>query len=259
MWIDAHCHLADSRFTDQELVGVLSRSRAQGIEMWIQGGVEPMDWRRQLYLARQIDPGIIPCFGVHPEWVSRHSLGQVKEALSQLSLMVDQAAGVGELGLDFRKIFRDQKELQVYALEEQLQLVRALKKPLVIHCVHAHAVMLDYLKKWGPFPVGGIVHSFSGAVEIAREYIKLGLLISFSSEVLRDRSEKLKKAIIALPEEGIVIETDSPDQAIGTALNEPANLIKLAQEVGRLKDVSPESVLEGSAQRLKRLFKLNQF
>ena len=256
MWIDAHCHLADVRYKDQELLQVISRSHAQGVGMWIQGGVEPKDWERQLLIKANVDAGLVPCFGVHPEWVGRHSLGEVIGALDRLKGVIHQGYGLGEVGLDFRKPYKEQRELQIYALEEQLQLAKKVNKPLVIHCVHAHAVLLDYLKKWGPFAAGGLVHSFSGSTEVAQEYIKLGLLISISGEVIRDRSEKLKKAIITLPEDRIVIETDSPDQVIGVSLNEPACLIHVAQAVGHLKGVSPESLLSGSAQRLRSLFRL---
>ena len=258
MWIDAHSHLADLRYSDLEIRSVLSRSRLQGVSLWIQGGVSPQDWKRQLHLTQNLDSGVIPCFGVHPEWVAQHSLGDVKEALSLLESMIHQSAGVGELGLDFRDQYVGQEDLQVWALEQQLQLAQAVKKPVVIHCVRAHGRLLELLKERGNFASGGLVHSFSGSLEVAQEYVKLGLLISVSGAVLKDRSERLKRAIKALPAEVLVIETDSPDQAIDASLNEPANLIRIAQAVSAIKGIAFEKLLAESAERLKRLFKIDQ-
>lgn len=258
MWIDAHSHLADLRYSDLELKSVLNRSRLQGVHLWIQGGVSPEDWQRQLYLAQGVDSGVIPCFGLHPEWVARHSPEEVQEALSFLQSMIHQSVGLGELGLDFRTQYVDQEERQIWAFEQQLKLAQTVKKPLVIHCVQAHGKLLELLKMHGPFPSGGVIHSMSGSLEVAQEYVKLGLLISVSGAVLQSRSEKLKRVIKALPAEVLVIETDSPDQAIDSSLNEPANLIRIAQAVGAIKDIAWEKLLDESTERLRRLFKIDQ-
>ena len=258
MWVDAHTHLADPRYLDAELRGVLLRSRQQNVGVWIQGGVHPQDWERQLQLSQTLDPGIIPCFGIHPEWVAQHSLEEVQEAFTLLRVRLPQAAALGELGLDFRESHVPQEKLQLWALEQQLQLAQEVKKPLVIHCVRAHGKMLELLKKYAPLPCGGLIHSFSGSLEVAHEYIKLGLLISVSGAVLKDRSEKLKRVIKALPVEHLVVETDSPDQAIDSGLNEPANLIRIAQAVSHLKGIEFEPLLTQSAERLKRVFGINR-
>ena len=106
------------------------------------------------------------------------------------------------------------------------------------------------------------MHSFSETTEIAQRYLALGLTLSISGSVItRDSGkafEKLKRTVLALPMDQIVLETDSPDQppAGCSGLNEPAHLWRVAEAVGRLKEVSPEVVLETSKKNLIRIFKL---
>jgi TatD DNase family protein len=125
--------------------------------------------------------------------------------------------------------------------------------------VHAHPQALVLLKRHAPYPRGGIVHAFGGSAAVAAEYHALGFLLSIGGSVTREGFQKLKKAVISLPLEKLAVETDSPDQTPrlpGVApeeLNQPANLIGIAEAIGRLRNESAERILSASAENLRKL------
>lgn len=259
-WIDAHCHLADPRYSDESLLeGVLERSRQAGIGRWIQGGVDPDDWRRQRFLAERYPGRIVPCFGLHPWWVAALADVQLDTALGALERELAQwgnrPAGIGELGLDFGKRFgAETHDLQLEAFKRQLDIARACKRPIVLHIVQAHETALKLLETTGKFEQGGLVHSFSGSRATAERYLRVGLTLSISGVIARKGFESLKKAVVTLPPDSFVLETDSPDQSFTSGLNEPARLRQVAEAVARLRNEDPIDLLTRSARLARKIF-----
>jgi TatD DNase family protein len=130
---------------------------------------------------------------------------------------------------------------------------------LVLHIVQAHEEAIAILKEVGPFPNGGLVHSFSAHFSIAKRYIDMGFLISVGAEVTRLQSP-VREAVVEIPMHALAIETDAPDQPPFShgvrisQLNEPAFLVKIAQSVGLLRGTTPEQVLEDSSRNIRRVF-----
>jgi len=267
LYIDAHCHLADPRL-ESELEQVLARSRAQGIGGWIQGGVGPEDWDRQIRLAQAYPGRIIPVFGLHPWWVAdpARTENDLQLGLELLMEKLPHAAGIGELGLDFgprfgQKLGMASESLQVQAFGAQLGLARAMNLPVVLHVVKAHDQALAILEREGLPDAGGLVHSFSSSVEILERYVALGLTISVGGSVTWKRGQKafeaLQASMLKVPANRLVLETDSPDQppeSIRGELNEPATLIEIARVVGKMRGESPETLLKQSTENLVALF-----
>ena len=232
-FIDAHCHLADSRYSEAMLEEAIQRSRQVGIQAWVQGGVSPGDWDRQVQIRQRYGTGIVTSYGLHPWWVAESRQEEVEKALDLLGARGGEAQAVGELGLDFMPKYseiEDARRRQQFAFEAQLEIAKKLNKPLILHIVKAHSEALGILKKRGPFPRGGIVHAFSSSAEIAAEYLTLGFLISIGGAVIRKGYRTLKEALSHLPLEGIVVETDSPDRD----MSEPANLIGISKGLAEL-------------------------
>lgn len=268
-WIDAHCHLADPRWVN-ELNAVLDRSRAAGVGRWLQGGVDPQDWKRQRELVARHPEEIWPSFGLHPWWVRElsRSDSDIKAGLAELeaAILRGEARALGETGLDFSgdpALWEGAaKTRQVAAFEAQLRLGRAHRLPIVLHVVRAHGVALAILEAGGRLAAGGLVHSFSGSFESARRYIELGLLISVGASVVRRKGfETLKRAVVRIPPDALVLESDAPDQPpegwterTGSPWNEPASLREVAEAVGKLRGEPPEAVLDRSARNIERVF-----
>lgn len=284
MYIDAHSHWADLRWqqnTDQ-IKNHLNRLKAQNINFFMQAGVDPSDWERQLKLKKLFPDSFGLCFGLHPYKVSEmHRMKehlQAEEALDQLSLLLPQAMALGETGLDFREkillgvdkststLADESMAFQIEMFENQIQLATALKKPLVLHIVRAHEKAIEILKIWSPSAptkYSGIVHAFTGSYEIATEYIKLGFLISIGTAVTYDKNHKLHKCVQKLPLDSFVIETDAPDQPMQnqapTELNQPENLLKVAEKIAELKGITQEEVGLATADNFKRVFSAKLF
>jgi TatD DNase family protein len=260
--IDAHCHLADPRL-DGVRDELIARARARGITRFIQGGVGPEDWDRQLALAASYPKIIEPVFGLHPWWVAEKSERECDEALARLpAYLYRGAVAVGELGLDFhgRRSGTVGHALQEKVFKIQLELAKQRDLPLILHVVKAHGRALEILKAVGLPKAGGIVHSFSGELADGEAYIGLGLTLSVGGPVARKGFERTKQAVVSIPIENWVLETDSPDQpppSHAGGLNEPVTLFEVAEAFGALKGVSPEAALERSRENLIRIFRLS--
>ncbi|MBM4302800.1 MAG: TatD family deoxyribonuclease [Deltaproteobacteria bacterium] len=260
-WIDAHCHLASKRFT-HTLAAVIERSLRAGVTGWVQGGIEPSDWNRQKLLQIQYGKRFLTSFGLHPWWVASATAESLDSAMKVLETLLPHADAHGELGLDFGQEHDKNRLQQISAFRSQLGLAKQHRKPLILHIVRAHSEALEILKALAPFPKGGIVHSFTGSLEIAQEYCKLGLLISIGGSVTHKGYFALKKAIPFLSLPQLVVETDSPDQLpnlIGVdpqSPNEPKYLLEIAKVLGELKGVTAEEVLNQSTDNLKKLFEI---
>ncbi len=260
-WIDGHCHLADPRFSTR-LDAQLEEARRLGIHGWVQGGVDPADWDRQVGLKDRLGPAVVLAFGLHPWWVANQEAAEVEAAFRQLESRLPVASALGELGLDLhpRHCPKDSLARQSWALEHQLELVKRIPKPLILHVVSAHGEALEILSRHHPFPRGGLVHSFGGSAEVAKAYLDLGFHLSIGGSVTREGSQKLKKAVVSVPLDRLVLETDAPDQTPELpgvdrgSLNEPRHLIGIAQTVARLREMNPEALLDRSTENLKRLF-----
>jgi TatD DNase family protein len=254
-FIDAHCHLADPRF-GEEAARIIRESEARGIGHFVQGGVDPADWDRQLALQAKYPGKIATAFGLHPWWVAGKSRDEVLGAFELLKKRIGEADALGETGLDHApKVAESSRPLQREAFRLQLGLAQTAQKPLVLHIVRAHEEALEALQASGIQGLPGLVHSFSASREIAKKYLDLGLTLSISGVVCRKGFETLKRAVSYIPLDRLVLETDSPDQSPGEGLNEPVNLLRVADAVAALRGEKAEEILRQSAENLKGMFR----
>lgn len=257
-YIDGHSHLADLRL-QSDLDQCLARAKASGISHFIQGGVGPEDWHRQLSLVARY-PEIIACFGLHPYWVADHSATECEEALDLLAKLLPRSIGVGEVGLDFRpEIEKGSRERQITVMEAQMEMAHVAKKPLVFHFVRCFPEATSILRLWGVGERGGMVHSFNSGVEQAEAYLEMGLFLSVGGPAARANNRPLREALAMIPLEHLILETDSPDQPppdLAGGLNEPSSLLTVAAAVAQIRGISASEVLDSSTRNLRKLFHL---
>lgn len=259
LWIDAHGHLTDERWQGRQ-AELIQKAQELGVGFFMQGGVDPEDWQRQLTLKQSFPEAIGLCFGLHPYWVAVHSEEECEDALDSLARMLPQAMALGELGLDFRPhIMNDSQELQIHLFEQQLELAQFCHKPVVLHLVQAHAQTLKVMDLFGLPDEKGLVHSFNGSLKKAQDYIERGLYISVGGPVCRPDNEKLHQAVRGLPLECLLLESDTPDQgapAFSGGLNPPESICEVARTIGELKSLDPREILDITTANFKRLFNL---
>ncbi|MCX2779613.1 TatD family hydrolase [Microbulbifer thermotolerans] len=253
--IDSHCHFDFAAF-DKDRASVWRQCREAGVERIIIPGVSPPRWQALLDLVRS-EPAWHAALGVHPWWVAESKCGaaQLQRDLAA-SLEANACVAIGECGLDGAIATPLEKQEEVF--RAQLALAESLQLPLIVHARRCHNEMLHLLKAYRPSR-GGVIHAFSGSVEIAREYWKLGFSLGAGGTITYDRAAKTRRAFAALPLEAIVLETDAPDmplQGRQGQRNSPACLLRIARTLAELRGVSVETVADQTRRNTEALFSL---
>lgn len=249
-WVDSHCHVDFPEF-DADRGEMLAEARRQGVHTLLIPAVWPGNFER--VMAMQSFPGVRIALGLHPCWLN--SIGD--DALTQLEQALVQCpeAAVGECGLDRFEPGLDWSR-QVSLFEAQLALARRHRRPLVLHVRRAHADAIRLLKLQPPL-AGGIVHAFAGSAEEAREYRKLGLLLGIGGAATHPRAQRLRRVVVGLPAEQLLLETDAPDMSPAWARgqrNSPLQLPRLGEWLAELRGVTVEDVAATTSANFQRVF-----
>jgi len=249
--IDSHCHLQDERMGPR-LSGILERARNFGIEKMVCCGTEEKDWEAVLRLKETCPEIIHPAFGLHPWYVKNRSSAWAG-ALERFLTATPSA--VGETGLDHALENFDPRE-QKEIFRTQLELAQRHGRPVVIHCRGAWEALIGVLEEIGPLKYGGMVHSYSGSLELIPELAAFGLSFSFSGSVTYPGNKRARKALRGVPLDRLLVETDSPDilPAGGEGDNEPANLISIVKEIALLRDLPEEEIARVTFENTRKIF-----
>ncbi|MFT3806237.1 TatD family hydrolase [Arenimonas sp.] len=247
---DSHCHLDAEEF-DGDRADVIARARAAGVTRQLLPAVEFATWPKLRDICR-IEPGLSPAYGLHPMYLSRH-LPSHLEALPEW-IERERPCAVGEFGLDFFVDGLDAETQRLYFLR-QLEIAREFDLPVVLHARRAVEEVIASLRRIGG--LRGVVHSYSGSEEQARQLFGLGFSIGIGGPLTYDRAQRLHRIVASMPLEFLLLETDSPDQP-GSAQrgqrNEPAHLAEVLAKAAQLRGASEESVAEATALNAERLF-----
>lgn len=251
--VDSHAHLQHERFAT-DLDRVLERAREAGIERILVPGWDLPSSEAALELKERHGPMIDAAVGVHP-----HHAAEVDEAGWQhlATLARDPAASaVGEIGLDY---FRNLSppDVQREALFRQLAMAAEAGLPVIVHDRDAHDDVTEALLAWaGPpgRPVRGVLHAFSGDADMATRLVAAGFLMSFALPVaFRSASGPRAAAPVLLPG-SFLVETDAPYLGPDRERrNEPVTVLRVLAEVGRLREVGPETLVASVSWAYDRL------
>lgn len=249
--VDTHCHLDLEPLYDR-LPEVLEAARRAGVTRFVVPGVHPDGWERMAAIARDHDR-LHPAFGIHP----MHAALVDDTMLVRLAGIARSGIAIGEIGLD--PAYPVPLEQQEQVFRGQLRLAVSLGLPVLVHCRRVFQRTLQILKEEDAGRVRGIMHAFSGSVEMAREFIRLGFLISISGAVTWANAVRPVRLARELPLEAIVLETDAPDmtpQGFKGQPNQPAFLTEVLDCVARIRDVCPGHVAGQTTKNLKTVFSL---
>jgi TatD DNase family protein len=230
---DTHAHLHFPDF-DADRDAVLARAREAGVRRMLTIGTDVPTSQAAIDIAGH-EPDVWASVGVHP-----HDAADADEAvLAEIERQAGQprVVAIGEIGLDF---FRNlsPRDAQERVLRRMLDLARRTRKPVVVHCRDAHPETLAILAEERVGEVRGIMHCFSGDVEIARRCLELGLLISLAGPVTYPNARALPDVARFVPADGLVLETDCPylpPQGHRGRRNEPAYVAITAARVAELR------------------------
>ena len=219
--VDSHCHLQADRF-DADVELVLGGARLAGVERILVPGWNHASSEAGLALAGRY-PWLDSSIGVHPHDAASVDDGAWR-ALTPLA-GDDRVVAVGETGLDYDRAFSPIPD-QLTNLRRNLELALATGKPAILHCRSrsgerdAQDALVDALRAAGFDGSGSraafgkrapaVVHSFSGPVDYAEEVLAMGLAISFSGLVFRRGEEASAEVVRLVPDDRLLVETDSP-------------------------------------------------
>ena len=200
-------------------------------------------------------PALYFAAGFHPSNLQDYQTGD-EERLASL-LQSPKGVAVGEIGLDYH--YEDTDEAaQKRAFCAQLELAEALCLPVIIHSRDAAADTLRILKdNRAKLRAGGVMHCFSGSPETAKEYLKLGLYISFAGPVTFKNARRLDEVAKIVPPERILAETDSPylaPEPFRGTLNTPKNVVQVYEKLAQLRGEETEALALRIKQNAKTLF-----
>ena len=239
-FIDTHCHL-DMLAGEQELDAIIDSAYTVGVKQIITVGIDLKSSQKAVQYAERY-PGVYATIGVHP-----HNSAAITDGyIEQLIKLAEhhKVVAYGEIGLDFVKLHAP-KETQLEQFERQVELAGDLGLPLVIHDRQAHDDILTILKKYLPFPAGGVMHCFSGDLQFAEEVLGLGFYISIPGVVTFNKAAELQKVAQHIPLASLLIETDAPFLApvpMRGRKNKPDYLLYTAQKIAELQGMSLDEV-----------------
>ena len=163
---------------------------------------------------------------------------------------------VGEIGLDYHWEDSAPRERQRQVFAAQLALANELNLPVCVHDRDAHADVLELLKQYRP---QGVVHCFSGSVEMAREVLDLGLHIGIGGAVTFKNARRVLDVAREVPLDRLLLETDapymSPEPRRGTR-NNSGNIPFIAEKIAQLRGLTTRQVIEASNANIRRLFRI---
>lgn len=248
---DAHAHYDDDWFDDDRHV-LLSSMQSNGISGIVNAAVDLKTARVAQDFAEKYD-FMYFTVGFHPENLEDMPV----DYLAQIADMLKhkKAVALGEIGLDYH--WDIEKNLQHRVFEEQLSLAKQLDVPVVVHDREAHGDVMNYLRKYKP---KGLMHCFSGSVEMLKEVLSLGMSISLGGTVTYKNARVPVEVAKAVPLDRLLLETDSPYLSpvpMRGKRNDSRNIIYTATKIAEIKDMSVQKLLDITAQNARNLYGIN--
>ena len=255
MFIDTHSHLEDENFSTDR-ADVLERAKVAGVEAIINFGSTMQSSIAICELAKNF-PELYGGVGIHPEEIGDFD---EKACASLAELAADKKIiAIGEIGLDYHwEKDSERRLIQQKIFIEQLDLARQLNLPVCIHSRDAHGDTLKILKAEGK-NLRGVLHCYSGSLEMAREIWKLGWLIGVDGPLTFKNSAKLPEVVKAAPRDMILIETDAPYLApvpYRGKRNEPAYVVEVAKKLAEIRGETLSEVAAYTTANAKNLYEI---
>ncbi|MFZ4857517.1 MAG: TatD family hydrolase [Desulfuromonadaceae bacterium] len=249
--LDTHCHL-DLEPLHSKLPRFMEEAGIAGVTGFVVPGVHPRAWGGIAALA-VVNRQIFPAYGIHP----MHADSVTEQVLARLSVLSIKGIAIGETGLD--PAYPVPLDLQEQAFRVQLQMAVQRGLPVLIHCRQAFQRVLKVMREEGAHQVGGIMHAYSGSVEMAHDFIRLGFAIAISGTVTWNNAVKPLRVARELPLEHLVLETDAPDmtpQRYRGTFNRPAWIVETAQRIADIRGVAIEEVARITTDNARRVLRL---
>jgi TatD DNase family protein len=251
---DSHAHL-DMEAFDPDRDAVLARAVEGAVSRIVTVGIDVESSTAAIELARKYD-FVHAAAGLHP-----HGADQFDQTdLEEIARLASEPGIVawGEIGLDYFKNYSS-REAQVKVFTRQLEMAHELGLPVIIHDREAHQDVLTALQRMGKGEMKGVIHCYSGDMELAEAFMELGYYISIPGTVTYKKASLVRSVAREMPLHSMLIETDCPFLAPVPRRgkrNEPLFVAYTAQKIARLRGISADEVAETTSDNAGRLFRI---
>ncbi len=252
MLFDTHAHYYDTQY-DEDRKEVIERARESGVGFILSASCDVASSIENISLAQSYD-FIYAAIGVHPHNVLDLN-NNIISALTDFA-SYPKVVAIGEIGLDY---FYDNspREAQKIWFAKQISLGKTLKLPIIVHDRDAHEDTLSIIKAENAREVGGVLHCFTGSIEMAREIMNNNFMISIAGPVTFKNANKLLEVVKYVPEDMLLIETDCPYLAPEPhrgKRNESAFVKHVAEKIAKIKGKTYSEIEQITTSNAKRLF-----
>ena len=259
---DTHCHLDDSRF-DEDREKLIAEIKKAGITKFVSAGYSVEGSIKGVALSKTYDYIYTTC-GISPNDIPQNEEELWKEIEIIKNLVKDhikdkKIVAIGEIGLDYYwEKDLQRREIQRQVFIKQIEIANALDLPIVIHTREAVMDTLEILKKY-TVNKKGVFHCCPLNRELVKEALKLGFYISFAGPVTFKNSKNANEIIEMVPEDKMLIETDSPylaPEPVRGTRNDPRNVKYIAQKIADVKEKTIEEIAKITYTNAEKIFNI---
>ena len=255
MLFDTHVHLNAEQYED-DLQEVINRALEKGVQNMVVVGFDEPTIKKAIQIAETYD-FIYASVGWHPV----DAVDMTDEHLAWIEELAQhpKVVALGEMGLDYHWD-KSPKEVQKDVFRRQIRLARKVNLPIIIHNRDATEDVVTILKEEHVEEVGGIMHCFTGSIEVAKQCMDMNMYISFGGPVTFKNAKIPKEVATELPLDKLLIETDCPyltPHPFRGKRNEPGYVSYVAEQIAELKGITYEELAAITTANAKKLFGIN--
>ncbi|MEW6527970.1 MAG: TatD family hydrolase [Spirochaetota bacterium] len=250
--VDVHCHLESDHFAGM-LDTIVEKAKRVGVVALITCAIVPEQWELSQTISKNYKE-VYFSLGVHPWYIEESFYDELKKLTD---IKDDKYCAIGEIGLDAKTNI--DMQLQKEFFEDQLSIANELGKPVIVHCRSAFNELVASVKRVGTLKAGGVIHSYSGNVEITKQLIPFGFYFSFGGAITFRNSKKKVEVLKYIYPDYVLLETDSPDiPPVGKngEINVPENIIYVVRAMSELIEKPEEEIAMVTTNNAKKLFNL---
>lgn len=228
---------------------VLKSVAGKGVAYVMTCGTSVESSARSLDIASSLEH-VYCAAGIHPECAEECPSDYMDRLLPILSH--SKTLAVGEIGLDYSYPVPREPQLRIF--EEQVLLANRLSLPVIVHDREAHADTFDILMRHRP---RGVIHCYSGSLEMAKEYVKAGFFLGITGIVTFKNARKVRELAEWIPEDRLLIETDAPylaPEPFRGCRNDSSLLFRVAESIAEIRGCTPREVADFTRENARALF-----
>ena len=257
MMFDSHCHLNDENLYPR-IDEVIDAAKKTGVKKFLVVGWDKESSELAVKIAHKYEE-CYAAIGYHPCNINGVSDKEFEETMSLYKK--DKVVAIGEIGLDYHWV-KDpiERGLQKEYFIKQIEFANKVKLPIVIHNRESNEDCLSILKEHKPI-FGGVMHCYSGSVEMLKDVLDLGLVISLGGPVTFTNAKTPKAVAEEVPLDKLLVETDCPyltPHPHRGEKNEPKYICLVSEEIARLKDISKKHVDQVTYDNACRVFNIHE-